>query len=126
MAQWSNLPNATLIDDIRKDAKARPEVWRALRTAEWRAFVERVAWRNTSGTLAWAAVPQVKLQVARFAIYALLEHPESDSLMRLTPDALRTIISTCDKDMQYWARMVLPAVIALAEPRQLDLFDGIL
>jgi len=42
----------------------------------------------------------------------LLVWDSSADLLALTPDALRTIIDTCDGDVKHQAALLLPAVIA--------------
>jgi len=46
------------------------------------------------------------------AALALTAWDSSANLLALTPDALRTIIDTCDGDVKHQAVLLLPAVIA--------------
>ena len=106
---WPHSPNAAHINAVLADAEARPEVWAVAHVAAWDAAgaaEQDAAWRaarNTSQTVAQGA--------AWGAVEALSAWPESAALLDLTPDALRTIISTCDGDVKHQAVLLLPAVI---------------
>ena len=134
MNAWSHLPNAAHIDAILADAKARPEVWgaayyvarRAARhvvlAAAWdaaRGAAPRAAW-GAVWLAAWHEVRDTAQDAAQDAawnsIRALIAWPESATLLDLTPDALRTIISTCGGDVKHQAVLLLPAVIARSTP----------
>ena len=121
MRAWSHLPNAAHIDAILADVQARPEVW----DAGWYALIGPAldtawdaAWRralDAGRVVAWGAA-RVNYRAAWDAIRALIAWDESAALLDLTPDALRTIISTCDGDVKHQAVLLLPAVIARSAP----------
>ena len=131
MTAWSNLPNAAHIDAVLADVKARPEAWEQAaadavawvkdRTAAWaEAYrVSRDVVRDPAWLPAWdaacAGLGDAAERLAGDAACALMSWPESAALLDLTPDALRTIISTCDGDVKHQAVLLLPAVIALAK-----------
>ena len=137
MSAWSNLPNAKHIDALFADARARPEVWEATYSsgderndavmASWVAIeaskqdsalvstqdVVHDAYRHD----AYSAVARTKATiVALSAAWALIAWPESAGMLDLPPDALRTVISTCDGDVKHQAVLLLPAVIARSTP----------
>jgi hypothetical protein len=124
MTAWAHLPNAAVIDDILADVKARPRVWKAayfapvaerydsFRTHAWAAaWVARVE-RNLAQSVIWAEARHA----ARDALIALIAWDASADLLTLTPDALRTIIDTCDGDVKHQAVLLLPAAIARSTP----------
>ena len=55
-------------------------------------------------------------EAIRAALYALVAWDESATLLDLTPDALRTIIHSCEGDVKHQAVLLLPAVIARHTP----------
>ena len=133
MPVWSHLPNAAHIDALLADVKARPKVWDAswyvvrdtiyaddgdaAENASWRAVRSTVrgAERDALLDAAWRTILDTIHDTARGtawrAISALITWDESAALLDLTPDALRTIISTCDGAVKYQAVLLLPAVI---------------
>ena len=131
MTAWTHLPNAAAIDEVLADVNVRPEEWGAiwsikfgsaiamargtLEDAVWGAITaaardsaKAAAWRKpaspTAWTDAWRALEGV--------VAALAAWDSSADLLALTPDALRTIIETCDGDVKHQAVLLLPAVIA--------------
>ena len=115
MSAWSHLPNAAHIDAVLEDARARPGVWVAASRAAWvvawaearaeaRAAAQGAGRSAVRDTISWTVV--------RDAMRALIAWDESAALLDLTPDALRTIISSCDGDVKHQAVLLLPAVIA--------------
>ena len=117
---------SNIIDSILDDVRARPDTWRA-------AFVASedvndallVAWDVSEGRLrqpdaaaVWRDVLQATADqrgvvgATRVVLRALAVWPESSALLDLTPDALRTIISTHEGDVKHQAVLLLPAVIA--------------
>ena len=122
MTAWSHLPNAAHIEAVLADVQARPKVWGAawdaVRSTAWIiAWGEaRSAARSASWDAAWDITRGREWGAVRDAIHALIAWPESAALLDLTPDALRTIISTCDGDVKHQAVLLLPAVIARGTP----------
>ena len=141
MQTWDHLPNALQIERILSDVKARPEVWavvhkryanvwlEAHRDAATAAYTagrtkDTIHAHNIALTMAHAAVSPgesngvwVTIQSAtRAALVTLIAWDSSADLLALTPDALRTIIATCDGDVKHQAVLLLPAVIALSTP----------
>ena len=114
MNAWSRLPNAAHIDTILADVKARPETWAAAGGAAGGA-ARGAAW-GAAEDAAWDAARGTARDAARGALYALIAWDESAALLDLTPDALRTIISTCEGDVKYQAALLLPAAIARGTP----------
>ena len=138
MNTWTHLPNAAHIDAVLADAKARPKVWNAALDAAWSAArgaawtaardaARDAAWTAARGAAwaaardaawtaargaAWGAARDAARVAAQGAMCALIAWDESAALLDLTPDALRTIISTCDGDVKHQAVLLLPAVIA--------------
>ena len=122
MTAWSDLPNAAHIDAILADVGARPGVWENAWDEGWRdewadaldAALETV--KNVDWDAVWAAagatIRSVVWDEIWGAVCALVSWPESAALLDLTPDALRTIISTHDGDVKHHAVLLLPAVIA--------------
>jgi len=123
-----------VIDEILADFQTRPEVWAAawtthsewaaqsatqsdeLRSAAWFAtWRARVAAQNEARDAADAAWIAGR-DAGRDAILALVIWDTSADLLALTPDALRTIIDTCEGDMKHQAVLLLPAVIARSTP----------
>ena len=141
MTTWSHLPNAAHIDAVLEDARVRPEAWvaagvkarddlcevrqstvrhsilYAARDAAWNAardaaitaarYAEWLATRDE----AWGIARSKAEITARDVMRALIAWDESAALLDLTPDALRTIISTHDGDVKHQAVLLLPAVI---------------
>ena len=127
---WSHLPNAAHIDTVLEDVRARPEVWNAAQGAAWE-IAQGAAWdaawdaaweiaqgaaRDTAWDTAWDAAQDLTRGAALDAVCALIAWDDSAALLDLTPDALRTIISTCDGDVKHQAVLLLPAVIARSTP----------
>ena len=134
MTAWAHLPNATVIDTLIADGKSRPEVWADAWVTVAACSGERV-WGD-----AWAAARRAAESAARggahITVYAQVDHtlpfeikvrvqfivqdtlltliawPSSADMLTLTPDALRTIIDTCDGDVKHQAVLLLPAAIA--------------
>ena len=79
---WAHLPNAAHIDGIIADVKARPKVWDAAWGAAWGAILALITW------------------------------DDSADMLRMTPEALRVIIDTCDGKVKHQAVLLLPAVLA--------------
>ena len=126
---WSHLPNAKVIDAVVADGESRPEVWEATYDKMRGAFdyaTLAAAWTAASeadvdaGTLedlamvvsAGDGTRGAVWDVVTDAVYALIAWDSSADLLALTPDALRTIIDTCDGDVKHQAVLLLPAVIA--------------
>ena len=111
---WAHLPNAAVIDAVIADTRARPQVW----AAAWKEVTSPtwgVLWvaARTAAMAAYTSERWGAMQAdARDAVAALTVWPESVALLALTPDALRTIIDTCDGDVKHQAVLLLPAVIA--------------
>ena len=110
---WAHLPNAAVIDEMLADIAARPQAW----TAAWAIMMKAGlvhTWEVALGKAMsirgnlWREVP---IDV-RDVVAALVTWPSSADLLSLTPDALRTIIATCDGDVKHQAVLLLPAVIA--------------
>ena len=138
MTEWVHLPNALQIDAALADAEVRPEAWAAgwctvsarvgdrVWGSEWFAARGRAfAFAKSGGRSdAYDAVhvlirgkepattaDEVQLALQDAAL-ALIAWDSSADLLALTPDALRTIIDTCDGDVKHQAVLLLPAVIA--------------
>ena len=126
MTEWANLPNAAVIDRILADGKSRPEVLEAA-YADVRNVVDytalAAAWsvardadhselENAAMSAGGSMGNNIVCDVVTDAVYALIAWPSSADLLTLTPDALRTIIDTCDGDVKHQAVLLLPAVIA--------------
>ena len=131
---WSHLPNAAAIGTMIADVKVRSEVWRSgwlaafsvARATSWylaRDAAREAAWaavRSAAREAPWAAAREAAWAAARPAVWpalrnavsALIAWPSSADMLSLTPDALRTIIDTCDGDVKHQAVLLLPAVIA--------------
>ena len=128
---WAHLPNAAHIDTVLIDVVVRPEVWgaawdEATSDSDSRMILfdalnamSRVAHSTLNVVGLYHVQPTLEL-AARNAVTAafqsLVAWPESSALLDLTPDALRTIISTCDGAVKYQAALLLPAVIARSTP----------
>ena len=133
MTAWAHLPNAGLIDEILTDAEVWPEAWAAgwgvvsvrigdrVWGGEWFAARGRAfAFAKSEGRSdAYDAVhvlirgKEDEVQLAlQDAALALIAWDSSADLLSLSPDALRTIIDTCDGDVKHQAVPLLPAVIA--------------
>ena len=124
---WAHLPNAGLVDEILADVETRSKVWGAAWYiadltigatavgAAWDAAYA-VAWgagRGGATDVASKIEAESRLKYAAAdAALALLTWDSSADLLALTPDALRTIIDTCDGDVKHQAVLLLPAVIA--------------
>ena len=78
-----------------------------MRTA-WRSGV----WRDVYDVMVMTSVTDGAGDTVWGAIQTLVAWPESAAMLDLTPDALRTIISTCEGDVKHQAVLLLPAVIA--------------
>ena len=124
---WAHLPNAAVIDEVIADGKLRPEVWEATYDKMWGAFdyatlaaawvaaceaadgeIDDLGMSVAAGDVSSGSV----WDVVTDALYALIAWDSSADLLALTPDALRTIIDTCDGDVKHQAVLLLPAVIA--------------
>ena len=141
MPNWDHLPNVVQIKRIIEDVKARPDKWvsthihhgtrwiEALNVATGKAYagyrardITRV--RDISSALAGMVVSSdapdalwITVHAATNAsLLALVAWDSSADMLSLTPDALRTIIDTCDGDVKHHAVLLLPAVIALSTP----------
>ena len=126
MNAWSHLPNAAHIDAILTGVRARPKIWAAAFATV--PVAARMAAHAAALDAAWIAKLDTAVAVVRnvlqgaawsdtwgagwSGIRALVTWPESAAMLDLTPDALRTIISTCDGDVKHQAVLLLPAVIA--------------
>ena len=134
---WAHLPNAGLVDDIIADALTCAPGWIAARNALWGPWWS-IKWGqryDTVSTTPWdraldaaKKIDEALVDVARAtqlptrevaggravwgAAVALFVWPSSAHLLALTPDALRTIIETCDGDVKHQAVLLLPVVIA--------------
>ena len=138
MTAWAHLPNAAVIDEALADVAARPEAW----AAGWSAVSARVGDRPWGSTwcAARGRAFSFAIHAGRGSTYdaihlfilarcpimadvgaslslkdaalALTAWDSSANLLALTPDALRTIIDTCDGDVKHQAVLLLPAVIA--------------
>ena len=135
---WAHLPDARLIDEILADFTARPEVWGNAETGAWR-FVKdgpwAAAWTTAQRALSGQSLSETWLKIEHAArntaqkversmvqadaqaivqdlLLVLIAWPSSAALLPLTPDALRTIIDTCDGDVKHQAVLLLTAVIA--------------
>ena len=129
-AAWAHLPNAVAIDDIFADVKARPKAWREAGDVTWGeawGIPSQTAWDlakhtvehtgrgaiwNEAWNVMWAAAKGTPRSTAWIVISALIAWDSSADMLSLTPDALRTIIDTCDGDVKHHAVLLLPAVIA--------------
>ena len=123
---WAHLPSAAVVAAILADVQARPTKWaiasgladsarsRQALTDAWNAALLSGNLCIDLGT-SWSAAPQSSAGktagAARGTIYGILAWPESAKLLDLTPDALRTIINSCEGDLKYQAVLLLPAVI---------------
>ena len=134
MTAWAHLPNASVIDEVFADATARQEVWASgwfashVTAKESAQVAARIAARDAAELASrsktqdevWGAAWEILLAAARYAYrgtaYALSAWDSSADLLRLTPDALRTIIDTCEGDVKHQAVLLLPAVIARSTP----------
>ena len=125
---WAHLPNAKVIDEVIADFIERPQTrgdaeaqvaawcaaWGAAQVAA-RVAVQDVAWDSAldaTWAVAWDSARYEVQTAARDALLALIAWDSSADLLSLTPDALRTIIDTCDGDVKHQAVLLLPAVIA--------------
>ena len=141
MPNWDHLPNVLQIKSILADVRSRPGVWaaahkrygeiwleahRAAAAAAYRAARDKEA--NHAHHIALAVASEIVdlddpddvwiaiHSSARAALVTLIAWDSSADLLTLTPDALRTIIDTCDGDVKHQAVLLLPAVIALSTP----------
>ena len=135
---WAHLPNAAVIDELVADFTARPKVWGDAETEAWR-FVKDgpwvAAWTAAQPVLSGQSPSETWVKIEHTARYtaqkversivqaeaqtivqdfllALIAWDSSADMLQLTPDALRTIIDTCDGDVKHQAVLLLPAVIA--------------
>ena len=120
---WAHLPNAAHIDAILADVQARPDVWTTDWSVPWLIASDRVRharessfWHGMYGNMVRSTVTGKICDAAWGTIEALVIWPESAAMLDLTPDALRTIISTCDGNVKHQAVLLLPAVIARSTP----------
>ena len=134
MPNWDHLPNILQIKSILEDVKTRPRVWttpprtisggaieaaRAVGPTKALSEVHDMAGAMASAGIRVQAPDEEWLSIytaVRTALYALIAWDSSADLLALTPDALRTIIDTCDGDVKHQAVLLLPAVIALSTP----------
>jgi hypothetical protein len=137
MPNWDHLPNILQIKEILAAVKARPDSWTAARATAPTAAIEAIAAaraigptrelnkvHDMAGAMASAGVSEHApdsgwlnvYMTIRAALHALIAWDSSADLLALTPDALRTIIDTCDGDVKHQAVLLLPAVIALSTP----------
>ena len=141
MPNWDHLPNIAQIKRILADVTARPGVWvdthvhldtvwrdAHLMATDTARALNRSREATEAGDIASARVgevvghgaPDVMWIIAhsalQAALIALAAWDSSADLLSLTPDALRTIIDTCDGDVKHQAVLLLPAVIALSTP----------
>ena len=130
MPNWDHLPNVVQIKSILEDVKTRPRVWttpprtssgaavsaaRAVGPTKALSEVHDMAGAMASAGIRVQALDEEWLSIytaVRTALYALIAWDSSADLLALTPDALRTIIDTCDGDVKHQAVLLLPAVIA--------------
>ena len=142
---WAHLPNAAVIDSLIADITARLKVWKAAEDEAWAEVRENELWweawtsaqvvvGSTARQTTWAAAEsaislmgqrvsaatsvrysEVRVILQDFVI-SLIAWDASADLLHLTPDALRTIIATCDGDVKHQAVLLLPAVIARSTP----------
>ena len=142
MTAWAHLPNAAVIDELIADVVARPEVWSDAENATWAELNDSPwgeAWVAGDDRLHGTIRDAVMSAAASAASYisraivgdirqtqandiledillALIAWDASADLLALTPDALRTIIDTCDGDVKHQAVLLLPAAIARSTP----------
>ena len=109
MSEWAHSPNAKVIDELVADFTARPQVWAGVRGAVSVAS-QATAW-SAVPTLIYASAWEEDQLAIWSAVLALFTWPSSADLLSLSPDALRTIIDTCDGGVKHQA-VLLPAVIA--------------
>ena len=130
MPNWDHLPNILQIKRILADVKARPGAWATRPRTTSGAAIEAARAvgpvkalgeiHDMAGAMASAGVrakaPDSEwlniYTTVRTALYALVAWDSSADLLSLTPDALRTIIDTCEGDVKHQAALLLPAVIA--------------
>ena len=131
---WAHLPNAAAVDEILADVRTRLKVWRRVSDTVWGdawGVASETAWESAKRTIVctarsavwdelwetmWDAAKGTTRSTAWIAISALVAWDSSAALLALTPDALRTIIDTCDGDVKHQAVLLLPAVIARSTP----------
>ena len=119
MTEWAHLPNAEEIEAIASARAIGPtresDILHDMAGATARAMAEAMAKAMVSASASGHAPDSGGLDAdltIRAARHALTAWPESSDLLSLTPDALRTIIETCDGDVKHQAVLLLPAVIA--------------
>ena len=126
MTAWAHLPNAAVIASIEADVKARPQAWIIAAGKAWptstvgerldaRAAAQARHFSALLNADQWSALTStwdVVQAATNDALRTLVAWPESVDMLALTPDALRTIIDTCDGDVKHQAVLLLPAVIA--------------
>ena len=110
MREWAHRPNAKVIDELVADFTARPQVWATVRDVVSVAS-QATAW-SAVPTLIYASAWEEDQATLWGAVLALCTWPSSADLLALPPDALRTIIDTCEGDVKHQAVLLLPAVIA--------------
>ena len=124
MTTWAHLPNAAVIDELIADAMARREMWHTVWDVTWDTAWER-AWDVTDASGRGKARDAVRAAIfdgddtnyaTEGSACALIAWDSSADLLALTPDALRTIIATCDGDVKHQAVLLLPAVMARSTP----------
>lgn len=142
MTAWAHLPNAAVIDTIVDHFKAHPDTWADARRTACTIWAEiengydedidlyldtRQLWGDAQQTvgaaaqdIAWTIVQDLATDAIQGILWgvvqALIWWPSSADMLSLTPDALRTIIDTCDGDVKHQAVLLLPAVIARSTP----------
>ena len=113
---WAHLPNAALIDAVRADVKARPDVWeeawRFVRTTQpgARAAAIDATWHEAKGTIR-DATRGTTSYTAWDALLALITWDDCAHLLGLPSDTLRTMIDLCDAPVCHQAVLLLPYVL---------------
>ena len=112
---WSQLPNASRIDQLLAHVKANPKEWHAARDAAWDAAWDaasdaaRVAARDAAWDAAWdAAAARV---AARAAVLTLVAWDHSGSLLDLPSDQVLMLA----KLGQPAAILMYPAVLVMSD-----------
>ena len=125
-AVWRHLPNAAVIDAVLADVNAGPRAWDVAWDALWDEpwdLAADIAWSVADAAERDAVRGAVRVatqdvgmsatwDTAEGTLVALIAWPSSADMLALTPDALRTIIATCDGAVKHQAVLLLPAVIA--------------
>lgn len=95
---WSHLPNASLIDRVLEDVRARPDAWDVLDAVS--AASRRAAWDSAwdaaraAGGVAWDEVWRTVWTwspAARDPILALIAWPDSAYLLDTDPEQVRLL-----------------------------------